>query len=159
GVRLEGALEVERLADLAQGRHHLLPQEADAGAGVGVADGAVIAPDRHDAGSRLFEDALQLRNDGFGRAGDDLHVGELLLEGWAAARARRPADGELDEAAALLRREIARWARPDGMGKTGELALHPHELARVLDRLLFGLGDVDALEIAAVLRPRNVTDL
>jgi hypothetical protein len=45
------------------------------------------------------------------------------------------------------------------MREAGELALHPHELARVLERLLFGLGDVAALQIAAVLGTSRVARL
>src|SRR5206468_11104014 len=50
---------------------------------------------------------------------------------------------------------VARWRAPDGMGKTGELALHPHELARVLERLLLGVLTVHLEEVAAVLGPRG----
>src|SRR5437870_8635525 len=42
------------------------------------------------------------------------------------------------------------------MREASELALHPHELLRVLHRLLFGLSDVATLEIAAELRPGTV---
>ena len=45
------------------------------------------------------------------------------------------------------------------MGEARELALHPGELAGVLDRLLVGVGDMDAGEVAAVLGPRSVADL
>src|SRR6185436_48318 len=47
-VQLERILEAEFLADLAHRRHDLLPQQADAGARVSVADRAVIAPDAVD---------------------------------------------------------------------------------------------------------------
>jgi hypothetical protein len=49
--------------------------------------------------------------------------------------------------------------RPHRMRQAGELALHPHELPRVLQRLLLGLGDVAALQVAAVLGPARVAGL
>src|SRR5688572_7451387 len=45
------------------------------------------------------------------------------------------------------------------MREPGELALHPHELARVLERLLLGLRDVTALQVTAILRTTLVARL
>src|SRR5215831_9554750 len=45
------------------------------------------------------------------------------------------------------------------MRKTGELALHPQKLAGVLFRLFLGVGDVDLLQVAVVLRAGGVADL
>ena len=45
------------------------------------------------------------------------------------------------------------------MRQTGELALHPHELPGVLQRLLFGVLHVHADQIAEILRPRRVANL
>ena len=44
------------------------------------------------------------------------------------------------------------------MGQSGELALHPHELARILDRLLLGLRHVTANQIAALLGSGLIAD-
>src|ERR1700722_1143007 len=76
-VRLERALEVELLGDLADRREDLGAHQPDAGERVLLADAAVIAPQRQDAGPRLLEDAAQLGDDGLGRAGDDAQVGHL----------------------------------------------------------------------------------
>src|SRR5438874_1173132 len=98
----------------------------------------------------LLEQAPELRDDRLRRPGDDLLVLDLLLERGAARVGATP-DRVLDERRPVGRREVARRGGPDRMRQTGELALHPHELLRVLHRLFFGLGDVTALEIAAVL--------
>src|SRR5271169_5760656 len=45
------------------------------------------------------------------------------------------------------------------MGEAGEFTLHPQELAGVLFRFFFAVGDVDLLQIAAVLWPRLIADL
>ena len=45
------------------------------------------------------------------------------------------------------------------MRQAGELALHPHELPRVGHRLLVGLGDVAALQVAAILGAAGVAAL
>src|SRR5207247_11111455 len=76
-----------------------------------------------------------------------------------AARGGATPDRVLDERRPVGRREVARRGGPDRMRQTGELALHPHELLRVLHRLFFGLGDVTALEIAAVLGAAGVAGL
>jgi hypothetical protein len=39
------------------------------------------------------------------------------------------------------------------MREAGELALHPHELAGVLDRLFLGLGDVELPQQAVIVGP------
>src|SRR5437868_4127329 len=59
-IRLEWALEVEALGDLADCREDLLAHQPDAGERVLLADAPVIAPQRQDAGPRRLEDALQL---------------------------------------------------------------------------------------------------
>src|SRR4029453_11012691 len=64
-----------------------------------------------------------------------------------------------DEGGTDRRREVARGRRPDRMREAGELALHPHELPGVRQRLFLGLGDVAALEIAAILRAASVSRL
>jgi len=45
------------------------------------------------------------------------------------------------------------------MREAGELALHPHELASVRQRLFFGVLHVDADEVAEVFRPGDVAAL
>src|SRR3954467_9001050 len=45
------------------------------------------------------------------------------------------------------------------MGEASELTLHPHELASVLPRLLFGILNMHADHIAEVLRASFVADL
>src|SRR5579883_2582002 len=52
-VRLERALEVELLGDLADRREDLGAHQSDAGERIFLADPAVIAPQRQDAGPRL----------------------------------------------------------------------------------------------------------
>ena len=89
----------------------------------------------------------------------DPPVGDLLFEGRPSARALGPSDRELDKLAAMLGREIARRGRPYRVRKTGELALHPQELAGVLLRLFFAVRDMDLLQIAAVFRPGFIADL
>src|SRR5439155_24396912 len=159
GVQLERVLQAQFVADLAHRRHDLMAEEADAGAGILVRDRAVIAPDAVDARPGLFEDAAQFGDDGLRRPAEDAAVGDLLLKGWAAARVLRPPDRELDKVAAQRRREIARRVRPHRVGKAGELALHPEELAGVLLGLFLAVRDVDLLQVAAVLRARLVTGL
>src|SRR5262249_40439826 len=85
-------------------------------------------------------------------AGDDHHLLELPLQIRTGTRADRAADGGLDEAAAILRTVVARRRAPYRVRQAGELALHPQELARVLQCLLLGLGDVDLLQQAVVFR-------
>src|SRR5687768_18421719 len=107
-VRLERALEVEALGDLADRRKDLLAHQPDAGERVFLADATVIAPQRQDAGPRLLEDALQLGHDLVRRAVDDAQVLDLLLEAGVAPRIYGAAGGELDEGAAVGRRAVAR---------------------------------------------------
>ena len=99
-VRFERALEVEALGDLADRRENFRAHQLDAGERVLLADAAIVAPQRQDAGPRLLEDALELGDHRLGRAGDDAQVGHLLLEAGLAARILRPSGGELDEGAA-----------------------------------------------------------
>src|SRR4051794_28557724 len=150
-IQLERVVQAQLLADFAHRRHHFLAQQADAGAGVRVRNGTVIAPDAVDARARFFEDAAQLRDDGLRGAKEDAAIGDLLLESRTTARADGTADRELDELPAMLGREIAGRARPYRVGKTGELALHPQELAGVALGLFLAVGDVHLLQIAAVL--------
>src|SRR5437667_878408 len=140
-VGLERAPQAELLADLAQGGEHFLAEEADARARVLVGDEAVAGPEAHDRRPRLLQQAAELRDDRLRRAGDDLLVLELILEG-GAPRIRPPSHRVLDEGRAVRGREVTGRARPDGVREAGELALHPHELAGVGERLLFGLRDV-----------------
>src|SRR5471032_1578388 len=99
-VRFERALEVEALGDRADRRENFRAHQLDAGERIGLTDAAVIAPQSQDAGPRLLEDALELRDHRLGRAGDDAQVGHLLFEAGLAARILRPPGGELDESAA-----------------------------------------------------------
>src|SRR5437016_1601300 len=122
-IQLERVLEPQFRADLAHRRHDLLAQEADAGPRIRVADRAVIAPDAIDRWAGFLKHAAQLGNDRLWRAKEDAAIVDLLLEGRAAARVLRPADGELDKVAAQRRREIARRVRPYGVGEAGEFAL------------------------------------
>src|SRR5260221_6464045 len=85
-VRLERALEIELLGDLANRREHFRAHQPDAGERILLAHPAVVAPQRQDARTGLLEDALELRDHGLGRAGDDAQVGHLLLEAGVAAR-------------------------------------------------------------------------
>src|SRR5215831_17549808 len=104
-VRLERIRQSQFLADLAHRRHDLLPQEADAGLRILVADCAVIAPDAVDARPRLLQHAAQLGDNRLRRPEEDAPVGDLLLEGRSAARALGPSDRELDKLPAEARRE------------------------------------------------------
>src|SRR4051812_17881853 len=99
-VQLERVLETQFLADLAHRRHDLLTQQADAGAGVLVADLAVITPDAVDAWPGLLQHAAQFGDDRFRRAEKHPPVGDLLLEGRPSARVLRSPDRELDKVAA-----------------------------------------------------------
>src|SRR5207244_4243855 len=135
-VRLERALEAELLRHLAYRREHFLPQQADAALGILVRHGAVITPEAENAGPRLFHEDTQLGDHRLRRAGDDHQFFELFLERRAVARVFRPTGGELDKGASVFRAAVARGCAPNRMGETGELTLHPGELARVLDRLL-----------------------
>src|SRR5216683_7121114 len=157
-VGLERAQEAELLADLAHGGQHFEPEHPDALLRILVAHEAVARPEADDGRARLLEESAKLRDDRFGRPRDDLLVADLVLEGRGpgiGAAAHR----ELHEGLAVRRREIARRRRPHGMGEARELALHPHELSRVGHGLLFRVGDVAALEIAAVLGSRRVPRL
>src|SRR5688500_9361067 len=116
-IRLERALEVEALGDLADCREDLLAHKPYAGERVFLADAAVVAPQRQDARPGLLEDALQLGDDRLGRAGDDAQVGHLLLEAGVATRVDGAAGGELDEGAAIGGRAVARWRAPHRMGE------------------------------------------
>src|SRR4051794_34928324 len=106
-VQLERVLETQFLADLAHRRHDLLAEQADAGAGVLIADLAVIAPDAVDARPGLFQHAAQFGDDRLRRAEKDAAIGDLLLKGRSPARVLRSPDRELDKVAAQLRREIS----------------------------------------------------
>src|SRR5205823_5079857 len=158
-VRLERISEPELLADLAHRRHDLLAQQADTGPRILVADRAVIAPDAVDAGTGLFEDPAQFRDDRLRRAEKDPPIGDLLLEGRPAARVLGPPDRELHKVAAQRRRKIARRVRPYRMREAGELTLHPQELPSVLLRLFLAIRDMHLLEITAVLRTGLVAGL
>src|SRR5579859_2728683 len=59
-VRLERALEIELLGDLADRREDLGAHQPDAGQRILLADPAVIAPQRQDARPGLLEDTAQL---------------------------------------------------------------------------------------------------
>src|SRR5258707_14695687 len=96
GVRLEGVLEAQFLADRAHRRHDLLAQQTNAGASILVADLTVIAPDAANARPGLLQHAAQFGDDRLRRAEEDPPVGDLLLEGRPSARILRPADRELD---------------------------------------------------------------
>src|SRR5215813_3978790 len=111
------ALEVEALGDLTDRREDLLTHQADAGERIGLADEAVVAPQRQDARPRLLEDALELLHHLVGRAVDDAQVIDLLFEGRAAARIDGTAGRELDESAAVGGRAVARGRAPHRMGK------------------------------------------
>src|SRR6516162_9980545 len=106
-------------------------------------DGAVISPHAEDSGPRLFEQNAQFGDHLLWRAGDDHQIFELFFELRSIARVLRPTGGKLDKGAAVFGAAVSRGRAPHGMGKTGELALHPPELGSVLERLLLGLGDVD----------------
>src|SRR5690348_17249150 len=95
GVGLERVRQAELLADLAHCRHDLLTEQADAGPRILVADRAVIAPQPVNAGPGFFEDVAQFGDHRLWRAVENPAVGDLLFEGWAAARALGPADREL----------------------------------------------------------------
>src|SRR6266446_8371779 len=151
GAALERVGKAQLLADLAHRRHHLLAQQADAGPRVLVADAPVIAPEAVNARAGFFEHATQLRDDRLWRAVEHPPVGDLRFEGRSAPRALRPPDRELDKLTAMLRREITRRSRPHRMSKAGKFALHPQELAGVLLRLFLAVGDMDLLQITAVL--------
>src|SRR5438552_7183428 len=157
-VGLEWAPETELLADLTQGRQHLGAEQSDARLGVLVGHEAVGGPEPDDRRPRLFQQPAQLGDDRLRRAGDDLLVAELVLQR-RRPRIRPPADRELYERRAIGRREVAGRARPHRVRQAGELALHPHELPRVGQRLLLGLGHVAALQVAAILGPALVADL
>src|SRR5437667_3980043 len=157
-VGLERTPETELLADVAQRGQHFLAEETDARLRVRVGDEAVGRPEAHDRRPRLFEQPPQLRDHRLRRARHDLLVADLVLER-GAARVGAPPHRILHEGRAVRRREVARRARPHRMRQAGELALHPHELSRVGHRLLFGLGHVAALQIAAVLGAAGVADL
>src|SRR5205814_8002333 len=117
------------------------------------------APDAVDARPGLLQHAPQFGDDGLRRAEKDATVGDLLLEGRPSARVLRPPDRKLDKVATQRAREIARRVRPHRMRQTGELALHPQELAGVLFGLFLAVGDVDLLQITAVLRAGFVAGL
>ena len=125
---------------------------------VRVADEAVGGPEAHDRRPRLFQQLADARDDRLRRAGDDLAVRHLLLER-GAARVRAAPDRVLDKSLAVGRREVAGRARPHRVRQAGELALHPHELPGVGHRLLLGLGDVAALQVAAILGTAGVAAL
>src|SRR6058998_1999556 len=155
GIGLERAPEPELLSHLAHRGQHFLAEQADTARGVGIAHEAVARPEAHDGGPRLLEEPPDLGDDRLRRARDDLLIADLILEGgraWIGA----PAHRVLDEGLAVRRREVPGGRRPHRMGEPGELALHPHELTRVGEGLLFRIRDVAALEIAAILRPRRV---
>src|SRR3954469_17569235 len=59
-VRLERALEVELLGNLADRREDLGAHQPDAGQRILLAHPSVVAPQRQDAGPRLLEDAPKL---------------------------------------------------------------------------------------------------
>ena len=54
-VGLERALEIELLRHLAHRREHFLAEQPDARLGILMRHGAVIAPEREDAGPRLLQ--------------------------------------------------------------------------------------------------------
>src|SRR5436309_7646576 len=157
-VGLERAPEAELLADVAQRGQHFLAEETDARRRVLVGDESVGPPEPHDRRPRLLEQPPQLRDHRLRRARHDLLVRDLVLEG-GAARVGAPPDRVFDEGRAVRGREIARRARPHGMRQPRELALHPHELLGVGHRLLFGLGDVAALQVTAILGAAGVAGL
>src|SRR5439155_26005989 len=64
----------------------------------------------------------------------------------------RTARRKLDKGAPIDRAAITRWCAPHRVGEAGELTLHPAELSSVLDRLFLGLGDVDLLQEAMIVR-------
>src|SRR5207249_9346046 len=107
----------------------------------------------------LLEDPAQFGDNGLRRPKKDPPVGDLLLEGWAAARVLGAPDRELDKVAAQRGREIARRVGPYRVGEAGELALHPEELAGVLLGLLLAFGVGDLPELVAVLRCRHIASL
>src|SRR5207237_6436992 len=111
-VRLERALQVELLGDLAYRRQHLLAQQADAGLGVLMRHVAVIAPEAEDPGPRLLEDDAPFGDDLLRRAGDDHQLFHLLFQGWPAARVRRTARRKLDKGAPIDRAAIPQWCAP-----------------------------------------------
>ena len=158
-VRLERAPEAELLADLAHGGQHLLAEQPDAGAACpALLTKPSARPEAQDRRPRLLEEPAELRDHGLRRARDDLLVRgsdprRRRRAGWSGGppRTRRRPCGR--------RREVARRARPHRVREAGELALHPHELPRVGERLLLGLGDVAALQIAAVLGAAGVARL
>src|SRR6516165_5972615 len=158
-VELERIFEAQFFADLPHRRHDFLAEQADAGLGVFWADRTVVTPQAVDARARFFEDPTKFRDYRVGRAVNDPPVGDLLFERRASTRALRPPDRELDKLAAMVGREIARRARPNRMRKTSEFALHPQELAGVLLRLLFTVGDMNLLQISAILGASGIADL
>src|SRR5205085_9037828 len=81
-IQLEWVFEAQLLPDLAHRRHDLLAQQADAGAGVLVANRPVIAPDAVNARPGLFQDAAQFGNDGLRRRSEERRGGKGF-EGWA----------------------------------------------------------------------------
>src|SRR5262249_24388546 len=83
---------------------------------------------------------------------------DLILERGSAG-IRASSDRVFDELGSDRGREVAGRRRPDRVRQAGELALHPHELPRVLEGFLFRLGDVAALEVAAILGTARVARL
>src|SRR5262245_18951568 len=138
GLGLEGAQELELLADVAHRGQDFLAEELDARRGVRIAHEAVARPEAHDGGTRLLEEPAKLRDHRLRRARDDLLVVDLILEG-RRARLGPPPHRELHEGLAVRGREVARGRGPHGMGEAGELALHPHELPSIRHGLLFRL--------------------
>src|SRR5437667_6440599 len=136
----------------------LLAERPYAGLRVRGADEAVARPEAENGGTRLLEEPAELRDDGLRRPRDDLLIANLVFER-GTARVRPAAHRVLDERLAVRRRKVARRARPHRMGETGELALHPHELSGIGHRFLFGLRDMAALQVAAILRSPGIPGL
>src|SRR5713226_8445828 len=157
-VGFEGTPEPELFANLPERGQHFLTEEADTRLRVRARDEPIRRPESEDGRPRLLEQAPELRDHGLRRPRDDHLALDLVLEGRAAGIGPAP-DRVLDERRPNRGREVARRGRPDRVREARELALHPHELAGVLHGLLLGLGDVAALEVAAVLGAARVARL
>src|SRR5215467_4363736 len=106
-ISFERALESQLFCPFAYLRKHLLAEQTDAVHGILMRNVPIVAPDRHDAWARFFQQVTNARQHLLRRPAQDHAIRTLFFERRIATRILGAAYRELNEIAPPAGREIA----------------------------------------------------
>src|SRR5262249_59683439 len=98
-ISFERTLESQLFCPFAYLRKHLLAEQTDAVHGILMRNVPIVAPDRHDAWARFFQQVTNARQHLLRRPAQDHAISTLLFESWVATRIFGATYRELDEIA------------------------------------------------------------